>query len=68
MHSYCLTARIIQTKKIFCDRCDHHYKLHLSKHNVSIVGSVLRYMFIIACVIAFGSSVCILDGFLKCRR
>ena len=67
-HSYCLTAKIIQTKKIFCDTCDDHYKLHLSKHNVSIVGAVLRYVFIIVCVIAFGASICFLDGYMKCRQ
>ena len=35
---------------------------------MSIVGAVLRYIFIIICVIAFGASVCFLDGFLKCRQ
>lgn len=67
-HSYCLTAKIIQTKRIFCVRCDEHFKLHLSKHMVSVVGSVIRYIFIICCVIALGLSVCMLDGFLKCRQ
>ena len=68
MHSYCLTAKIIQTKKIFCNKCDDHYKLHLSKHSVSIVGAVLRYIIIICLVVAFGALICILDGYLKCRR
>ena len=68
VHSYCLTAKIIQTKKIFCTRCDAHFKLHLSKHNVSIVASVVRYVFIIMCVIAVGASFVMLDGFLKCRQ
>lgn len=35
---------------------------------VSVVGSVIRYIFIICCVIALGLSVCMLDGFLKCRQ
>ena len=40
----------------------------MSKHNVSIVGAVVRYVFIIILVIAFGASVCFLDGYLKCRQ
>ena len=68
MHSYCLTAKIIQTRKIFCPRCDEHYRLHLSKHNVSIIGSVIRYVGIIGFVIAMAASIVVLDGFLKCRQ
>ena len=50
MHAYCLTAKIIQTRKIFCFRCDAHYKFHLQKHSASVVGSVIRYIFIIMMV------------------
>ena len=35
---------------------------------MSIVGAVIRYVLIIMCVIAFGASVCFLDGYLKCRQ
>jgi len=35
---------------------------------VSIIGSVIRYVLIIACVIAVGICLCVLDGFLKCKR
>lgn len=66
-HSYCLTAKIIQTKKIFCERCDEHFKLHLSKHNVSVMASVIRYMFYIICVVITGFGLNVLDGVLKCR-
>ena len=66
-HSYCLTAKIIQTRKIFCNRCDEHYRLHLSKHNVSIIGSVVRYVGIIVFVLVAAASIVLLDGFLKCR-
>ena len=67
-HSYCLTAKIIQTRKIFCARCDEHYRLHLSKHNVSIIGSVIRYVGIIVSVLFAAASIVLLDGFLKCRQ
>lgn len=67
VHSYCLTAKIIQTRKIFCPRCDEHYKLHLSKHNVSVVASVIRYVGIILFVILVAASICMLDGYIKCR-
>ena len=42
--------------------------MHLSKHNVSVVGSVIRYVGIIMFVIAVAASIVLLDGFLKCRR
>ena len=40
----------------------------MSKHNVSVVGSVIRYVGIIMFVIAVAASIVLLDGFLKCRR
>ena len=49
-------------------RCDEHFKLHLSKHNVSVVGSVIRYLFYILVVIAVGACLVMFDGFLKCRQ
>ena len=67
IHSYCLTAKVIQSKKIFCPRCDEHYRLHLNKHSISIIGSVIRYVGIIGSVIAMAASIVVLDGFLKCR-
>lgn len=68
VHAYCITAKVIQQKKIYCERCDEHFKLHLSKHNVSVIGSVLKYIIIIMAVCAVGLLLCIFDGFLKCRR
>ena len=37
-------------------------------HNASIVASVVRYVFIILCIIAVGAMFVMLDGFLKCRQ
>ena len=66
-HAYCITVKIIQTKRIYCLRCDDHYKLHLSKHNISIIGSVILYVGIILAVILVGLSICMLDGYIKCK-
>lgn len=69
VHAYCLTAKIVQDKKIFCSSCDGHFKFHLhAKSAVSIVSSILYYVIVNLLVIAFGSSVCLLDGVLKCRQ
>ena len=58
---------IIQTKRIYCLRCDEHFKFNLSKHNVSIVGSVIFYVGVILGVIFLGLSICMLDGYIKCK-
>ena len=41
--------------------------MHLYEHKVSFVGQAIRYLLIIIGVIAFGASVCFIDGYLKCK-
>lgn len=67
VHSYCMTAHVIQTRKIYCTRCDDYYKLFLRQQNLNIIGSVLFYIFMIVNVIALSMSICVLDGYIKCK-
>ena len=67
VHSYCLTAKIIQTKRIFCQKCDEYYQLHLRHDKVSLIGQFFRYLIILIGVFALGASICIIDGYLKCK-
>ena len=66
VHAYCITAHVIQTRNIFCSKCDGYYQFHMRMQNVNIIGSVLFYIFAIVFVIALSTSICILDGYVKC--
>ena len=68
VHSYCLTAKIIQTKRIFCSKCDEYYQLHLRHSDkASLIGQIFRCLLAFIGVMALGATLCILDGILKCK-
>jgi len=29
VHSYCITAQVIRSRRIYCERCDVHYNLYI---------------------------------------
>lgn len=67
MHIYCKTAHIIQTRRIFCDKCDQHFELHLLKKSISIFGNLCRFLGIILLVGAIVYAFFLFDGSIKCR-
>ena len=66
-HAYCIAVRVIQTQRIYCKDCNEHFMLNLTMQNVSIVSSVVRYVFIVLIVILLGICISFLDAYLKCR-
>ena len=58
---------MIQTKKIYCLQCGDYLKLFMRRRDLSIVGSVLFYIFVICSIILLAMSICILDGYIKCN-
>ena len=66
VHIYCKTAHIIQTRKIFCDKCDAYFELHLLKKSISIFGNLSKYLAVIVLVSAVVYGFFLFDGTIKC--
>jgi len=68
VHSYCITAKIIRTKSIFCERCKEPYRLFIKEEKMCssrLFKLLALYFVVLFCSIGVTVGVIILDGFLK---
>ena len=68
VHSYCMTAKIIQDRKIYCPGCESHYNFSIKREQglISALANVMaHYTFLL---IAIFGSICLFilaDHYLK---
>ena len=68
VHSYCITAKIIRTQSIFCEKCKEPYRLFIKEEKMcsTRLFKLLALYFVVLLVsVAVTVGVVILDGFLK---
>jgi len=68
LHSYCVTAKIIRTQSIFCERCKEPYKLFIKEEKMcsnKLSKLLALYFVVLICAIAIAIGILILDGHLK---
>ena len=71
VHSYCLTAMVIRSRRIYCANCPSHFKLFIRKETICsnrLLGKLVQYLFLSLLLIAFTSSILVLDGYLKVQH
>jgi hypothetical protein len=68
LHSYCVTAKIIRTQSIFCDRCKEPYRLFIKEEKMCssrLFKLLALYFVVLISSIAVAVGIMILDGHLK---
>lgn len=70
VHSYCATASVIRSRKIYCKKCNSHYNLWVrqeSIYNNKLMGKLFQYI-LLALILITASGLClVLDAYLKFR-
>ena len=70
VHAYCMTASVVQQRKIYCPHCKQHYKLFLKKEQVilqKLFSAFLKYFLMLCIAILACTTLLIVDGYLKCN-
>ena len=68
VHSYCITAKIIRTQSIFCDRCKESYRLFIKEEKMCssrLFKLLALYFAVLIASSGVAVGVIILDGYLK---
>ena len=68
LHSYCVTAKIIRTQSIFCERCKEPYRLFIKEEKMCssrLFKLLALYFVVLISSIAIAVGIIILDGYLK---
>jgi hypothetical protein len=71
LHSYCLSALVTRTKKIYCPICHEHYKYWIKEEkvcNTKLIKLVASYVLFFLTVLLFTWAIMVLDAFLKDRN
>lgn len=67
-HAYCLTAKIIKTQRIYCDKCNQFYKLYVKQEKIctgKFVQTLTKYACLFFVIIFFAAFFLALDSYLK---
>ena len=68
VHMYCITAKVLRTRKIYCERCLCHYNLKIRQENICsnrLLGSLTSWILMVLLLIFITGALLVLDGFLK---
>lgn len=62
---------VIRSRRIYCANCPSHFKLFIRKETICsnrLLGKLVQYLFLSLLLIAFTSSILVLDGYLKVQH
>ena len=68
VHSYCMTAIVIQNRKIYCPVCEKHYNFSIKREQgllSALVGVMAHYMAILISVFGCCFLFILMDGYMK---
>ena len=71
VHSYCMTARIIRSQRIFCKRCGIPYNLFIKQEKMcsgKLLSLLFKYFLFLMIMFFFAATFLILDAYLKTRE
>jgi len=63
-----MTARIIQRKRIYCERCGNYFKLDVKKEKMcsgSLLTLICNYIMFLLVILGFIVGILVLDAYLK---
>jgi hypothetical protein len=66
-----MTAHIIHRKRIFCEKCNHHYKLFIKQEKLcsgQLLQLICNYLFSFVVIIGGIIGIIVFDGYLKTDR
>ena len=67
-HIYCITAKVLRTRKIYCERCLCHYNLYIRQENICsnrLLGRLTSWILLVLLLVFVTGALLVLDGFLK---
>ena len=70
-HSYCMTAKIIRSQRIFCNKCGHAYNLFIKQEKMcsgKLLSLLFKYFLFLMIMFFFAASFLVLDAYLKTRQ
>ena len=70
VHSYCMTAKIIRSQRIFCKKCGQAYNLFIKQEKMcsgKLLSLLFKYFLFLLIMLICAASFLILDAFLKTR-
>lgn len=65
-HAYCVTAHVLQNKRIYCQTCQEFYHLYMEKHSSGSVNFGLKNIAITISLWILVGIIVFLDGYIKC--
>jgi len=68
VHTYCLTAFVINSRKIYCEKCRLHYHLWISSEaicNQRFLTKLVQYIVVTLLLLLLTVASLVLDGYLK---
>ena len=71
VHSYCMTAKIIRSQRIFCQRCGTAYNLFIKQEKMcsgKLLSLLFKYFLFLMIMFITAASFLILDAYLKTRE
>ena len=66
-----MTARIIRSQRIFCNKCGHAYNLFIKQEKMcsgKLLSLLFKYFLFLMIMFFFAASFLVLDAFLKTRQ
>ena len=67
-HSYCLSAQVTKSKKIFCHTCKEPYKYFIKEEkicNTKLLKLIATYVIVFACALLCTAGLMVIDGWMK---
>lgn len=71
VHTYCVTAQVIRSQRIYCDRCGGQYNIFIKEErvcNAKLMGLISKYVMMTLVLLAVTMGFLVLDGYLKVQR
>ena len=71
VHSYCMTARIIRSQRIYCKKCSSAYNLFIKQEKMcsgKLLSLLFKYFLFLMIMFICAASFLILDAYLKTRE
>ena len=71
VHSYCMTARIIRSQRIYCKKCGHAYNLYIKQEKMcsgKLLSLLFKYFLFLMIMFGCAASFLIVDAWLKTRE